>query len=693
MCGISCIVALSGTPVPKRPEYTSLENDLRKSLNTIRHRGPDAIGTWSSRNKRVGLGHARLAINDLSPAGEQPFVDKDGVIAAVVNGELYDHESIRARLSEETGVEFQSTSDCEIVIALYKRYGLSFLDHLRGEFALCLYDATQECFIAVRDRYGIKPLFYTIQNGRLLVAAEAKAFLPLGWRPEWDVKSLFDGGWNFDDRTLFRDVRKVRPGHYLHCRRLEAPEQRMYWDMEYPNKSISDPRSEDELIQAVREHMLDSIRLRLRADVPVGVYLSGGIDSSAIAGMVTHLVKERGEKVGNSKETDKVSCFSIAFDEDSGFDESSIANRTAEYLGVKYYKKHMNEAELAKHFEEATWHIEHYYFDLNYVGKFSLSELTRECGFKVVLTGEGADEHFAGYPVYLPDYLRERDPSLSTLPLPESVRVERCEQAEKELAKYYNSIGAHMHTEPDTRARRMLNGISTPSSMTAFSIESLFAPWVDEWGVPQRELTIAENIDGRAREQIANKWHPLHSAQYTWIKGHLTNSFLSCLGDRTEMAHSIEARTPFLDHVFTAYVNGLPPSVKMRWVTEEEAQKDKAGDMLAGQKGAFVEKWILRKAVRPFITDELYKRRKHPYSAPTTYPENGPLHKLLQRLVTKENVEELGFLHWEKTKNLVHRAFVEKDALAMRLAFSVAQFVVLSERFGISRAESGRALF
>ena len=153
-----------------------------------------------------------------------------------MNGELYDHDKIREELSRKTDFEFKSTSDCEIVIALYKQYGLSFLDHLRGEFAVCLYDSTTQLFVAARDRYGIKPLFWTIQHGKLLIAPEAKAFLPFGWSPEWDVKSLADGGWNNDDRTLFRGVQKVRPGHYLICHGLEHVEQRIYWDLEYPDK-------------------------------------------------------------------------------------------------------------------------------------------------------------------------------------------------------------------------------------------------------------------------------------------------------------------------------------------------------------------------------------------------------------------------------------------------------------------------
>jgi len=151
-----------------------------------------------------------LSINDLSPDGAQPFHDTENTVHAIVNGELYDHERIREELIAQTGYKFKGRSDCEIVIALYKHYGLSFLSHLRGEFALCLYDSRTKFFVAARDRYGIKPLFWTIVKGRLLIAAEAKAFLPLGWTPEWDVKSLLDGGWNHDQRTIFKGINKVR---------------------------------------------------------------------------------------------------------------------------------------------------------------------------------------------------------------------------------------------------------------------------------------------------------------------------------------------------------------------------------------------------------------------------------------------------------------------------------------------------
>lgn len=260
----------------------------------------------------------------MSTGGSQPLHSADGKIHAVVNGELYDFENIKAKLATDLGHRFTGNSDSEIVVALYQACGLDFLTHLRGEFAICLYDEEKDLFVAARDRYGIKPLFYTkqTQTGRLLVAAEIKAFLPLDWSPEWDVESLIEAGWNFDDRTLFRNVRKLRPGYYMTCDASGHMEYRRYWDMEYPDKHVRDERSQNEIIQGVRERLMEAVRVRLRADVPVGVYLSGGIDSSVIAGLVTHLAREQGRSLGSIPAEERVSCFCVAFEKTSGFDES-----------------------------------------------------------------------------------------------------------------------------------------------------------------------------------------------------------------------------------------------------------------------------------------------------------------------------------------------------------------------------------
>ncbi|KAF2224845.1 hypothetical protein BDZ85DRAFT_317481 [Elsinoe ampelina] len=709
MCGISCILSLQHAThnvhhVPPATNghtngytngYTNgskdteldgdhsrdgLTKEINDSLDLIKHRGPDSRGHWISSDTRVGpltnpvpfLGHVRLAINDLSPDGAQPFHDPKRSIHAVVNGEFYDYDRIRADLETKSEYDFIGRSDSELIIALYEYYGLNFVHHLRGEFACVLFDEANQLFIGVRDRYGIKPLFWTVQEGRLLVAAEMKAFLSLGWKPEWDVKSLLDAGWNHDERTIFKDVAKVRPGHYLICQSFGHIEQRQYWDQSYPNKHLSDTRTPDEIIKGVRERMLEAVKLRLRADVPIGIYLSGGIDSSVLAGMVTHLVKEQGIGIGNASPEDRITCFSIAFDEESGFDESSIANRTAEWLGVKYIKKHMNEAELAKRFEDATWHCEHHNPDFNFVGKYALSEVPREVGYKVVITGEGADEHFAGYPMYLPDYLREPDHAWQQFnTIDEAERIKQLQITEDAARDYYTSVGADGTNRGPSVARRMLNDITTVSSMAAFQLD-IFAPWTQCFGKSDPQTTIANNADGRTRQLMTDSWHPLHTAEYVWSKGHLANIFLTCLGDRTEMAHSIEARTPFLDHRLTEYVNNLPPSSKIRWDPE-------------GQR--FLEKWVLREASKPFITQELYERKKHPYSAPTTWPVGGPLHKLLDSIITKDKVDSLGFVDWDRCHDLVHKAFSEQNPLAMRYAIVVAEWVILGQRFGVAKAQ------
>lgn len=220
-------------------DSTAFAAELKASVDSIAHRGPDDSGVWISPNEQVGLAHCRLSINDLSAAGQQPLHSSDGQIHAVVNGEIYDFDRIREECQSVHNYSFQSASDSELVLALYKIHGApEFLKHLRGEFAFVLYDEREgtQRVIAGRDRYGIKPLVYTRVGSKLLVGSEAKAFLPLGWKPRWDVRAIADAGWMFDDRTLFRGVRKVLPGHYLDIQGTSV-RQSEYWDAEYEDKA------------------------------------------------------------------------------------------------------------------------------------------------------------------------------------------------------------------------------------------------------------------------------------------------------------------------------------------------------------------------------------------------------------------------------------------------------------------------
>ncbi|KAL3486096.1 asparagine synthase-domain-containing protein [Aspergillus germanicus] len=722
MCGISASISLMPPSTKHQtgngcPKYTgipcngetrsqgvtndiskNLANQLRASLAIITHRGPDDSGVWINETEQVGLGHCRLSINDLSSAGRQPLHSSDGDVHIVVNGEIYDYDRLRHECETVHQYAFQSDSDSELVLALYHIFGApDFFTHLRGEFAFVLYDERPgyQRLIAARDRYGIKPLVYTRLGPQLLIASEAKAFLPLGWKPRWDVRAIADAGWMFDDRTLFRGVQKVLPGHYLETTVDGDVQQIKYWDAEYEDKRRPEIRTMDEMVAGVRERLVESVRLRLRADVPVGIYLSGGIDSSAIAGIVADLARRKNAKIG-SEQTTRLTCFSVGFPEISGYDESHIAERTAEWLGVKTIKKTITEKTLADHFEDAVFHCEHHHFDLNFVAKFALSTLPQEHGVKVVLTGEGADEHFAGYPYFFSEFLREPDEALadSHLSQDSNLRNDMFKSAQREMKGIWTKGGATAYeNRPALPSIAGAGAADMSDNLLAWHPSAaLFAPWVQaRRGDHDCRKTILDSYAKTVQAKMRSRWHSLHTSMYMWNKNSLANVLLSCLGDRTEMAHSVEARTPFLDHHLTDYVNRLPPSVKLRYSADTASDTGELGPIWTKSSVALQslnEKWILRQAVRPFITDELYRRKKHPFLAPTRWAKDGPLYHMFKALLTREAVESLGFVSWITIQEAMDTAWGEAaDPKAFRLLLYCGAWVTLGRRMGVDKAD------
>ncbi|KAI0386919.1 asparagine synthase [Hypomontagnella monticulosa] len=724
MCGIAATIALppaarvngsskalnghangtNGTNGTNGNYKESIAKQLQAAVDLINHRGPDESGVWVSDDGSVGLGHCRLSINDLSPSGSQPLHSDDEQIHAIVNGEIYDYDRLREICATEHGYTFGGHSDSELVLALYKIYGApAMFEHLRGEFAFVLYDSREgsKRVIACRDRFGIKPLVWTITGNRLLLGAEAKSFLGMGWQPEWDVNAIADSGWMMDERTLFRGVKKVLPGHWLELTE-RGLETHRYWDAEYPDKKQIEPRSIDEMVTGVRERLVEAVRLRLRADVPVGIYLSGGIDSSAVAGIVTELARKEHVKIGNKQAT-RVACFSVQFPEESGYNEADIADRTAKWLGVETIKKDVTEETLARDFADAAFHCEHHHFDLNSVAKFTLSELPRENGVKVVLTGEGSDEHFAGYPYFPCEFLREPDLSRPDEPLAKDNEKRDAMQkaASAEMNAIWRAIGAETYAgSGDNSILAEVNNNTMVNNLLAWHPTiGLFAPWVRECygGKLDCRETVIASYPADVREKMRDQWHPLHTAEYIWNKSQLANILLSCLGDRTEMAHSVEARTPFLDHHLAEYVNGLPPSVKLAFVPPEEEGSATSGDPahknpLWQDAGSALRslnaKWILREAARPYITDELYRRKKHPFLAPTRWPHGGALHRMFTELLTRERVENLGFVDVDVVENALASAFGENaDTKAFRTLCYVGAWVTLADRLGVKPAK------
>ncbi|KAI1848433.1 hypothetical protein JX266_005739 [Neoarthrinium moseri] len=678
MCGLSVVVKLSGTSSSGKSDsrevtISDLKSKLIASLKLIDHRGPDARDVWINAENTVGLGHCRLSIVDLSPEGEQPLHDDEGHIHAVVMGEIYDNDRLRKLCSKEFEYKFRGHSDSELVVALYKHYGApKFLDYLRGEYAFVIYDDRSGEVIAARDRFGVKPLFWTIVDGKLLMAPEIKAFLPLGWQPAWNIDGIVQNSCFVGSETIFQGVNRLQPGHYLTVFSNGYISEREYWDLKYQDKRHVETRSIDELVAEVREQIIEAVRVRLRADVPVGIYLSGGLDSSTVAGITKYLVEERGEK------------------------------RTADYLGVDFHVKDMNEAELAKHFEDCVWHNEHHAFDLGTVGKFALSELPRSNGFKVILSGEGADELFAGYPWFISEFLLEPDRSSPNLVLQtdDVLRQKLYQRSINDILATFNIIGSSnlncLDIDPELKAR--MNNLFAPFNFAnrAHTGQDLFLPSLQDRFSPMDKLrAVIDAWSPSAQEDIMNRWHPLNSAMYAWSKSQLPNFILTALGDRCEMAHSIEGRPPFLDHNLAELMGTIPPSLKMHYGSKGKgpdsgtsAWWSKDGDQAASH---FWEKWILREAARPFITEELYLRRKHPYTAPVVWPKGGPLHQLFTRLLTEENVDALGFVHWPTVEDSLEKGFGENaDPGALRKCLIVGGWVTMKERFGIPRAQVGK---
>ncbi|KAJ7056413.1 putative asparagine synthase [Mycena amicta] len=683
MCGLT---AAFYPDVIAAPTPQELKNRLEQSCKTIQHRGPDSSGVYVSPDGRVGLGHVRLSIIDLA-TGQQPLSDEDGVVHCIVNGEIYDHERIRAEMQTQ-GYTFTTKSDSELVLQLYKRDGFNCLHDLRGEFAFVLYDSTRRLLFAARDRFGIKPLYYTIHDGCIMFASEIKAFMALGWTPEWDIESITQNGEIGDERTAFRGVQKLPAGYFAICHSSGPIKTEAYWDLDYAeSNALSGPtESVEEIISTVRKHLVDAVRVRLRSDVPLAAYLSGGIDSSAVVGIAAEILRETDPDA-------KLTSFTLAYVEDPTTDESPLAEHTAAHTGCHLVKVPATEALLVGVLEDTIWHAEQPLTTFHAPGKALLSKAVADAGFKVVLTGEGSDEIFGGYPWFPLDFLQAGDAAAAGLGIPLPTQEERAA-----MANAYGAMSCLPHRTKTDMAPEKKNAprpmITTASHLAVGSLffaslgAEVFTPAViARFGVADLGRCVEEGLDARVREKsVTGRWHPLHVSQYVIAKTLLGRTLLSAIGDRADMMNSLESRIAFLDHHLVDYVNKLPPSLKIMPVLDTSCGKPRY---------QLVEKWLLRQAAKPFISDAVYSRRKVPFNPPPA-PENGPearllpLQRHLQARLTQTTIEKLGFIRWAYIKEQLD-AYLERPAFLPKGAFDprarmlmwVLGLVVLQERFAV----------
>ncbi len=374
MCGLVAIWDPKGRVDP---------GQIDAALDHLSHRGPDGRGVALCHGGAVGLGHVRLSVIDLE-GGAQPLSCDDGRIQAVVNGEFYGFEAIRSTLRAR-GHHFTTDSDSEVLLHLYREYGDACVDHLRGEFAFALWDGRRRRLLAARDRFGVKPLCYTVHRGRLILTSEAKALKAFSVTPTWDQSSLLHAcrhQYLPPRRTLFADVSQVPPGHLL-VHDGGAPRLRRYWDLDLPVtvEEMSDEAARVSVLEGLRE----AVRRRLRADVPVAFHLSGGLDSASTLA----LAAEAGYG--------PLHAFTVSFGV-ADYDELGLAETTAAHLGATLHPVHVGQGDLLEALPEAVYFSEGLAINGQLPAKLLLSRAVRDAGFKVTLSGEGADEALLGYP-------------------------------------------------------------------------------------------------------------------------------------------------------------------------------------------------------------------------------------------------------------------------------------------------------
>jgi asparagine synthase (glutamine-hydrolysing) len=602
MCGIVGICDLGGARPVK-------ESTLRSMLGTIRHRGPDQFGIYL--DEHVGLGSARLSIIDLS-TGQQPIANEDGTLWIVFNGEIFNHPELREEL-EKRGHRFTTVCDTETVLHAYEEYGVDCLSRFNGQFAIAIWDKRNRILFMARDRLGVRPLFYTVGGGALVFGSEIKAILASpGVTASPDpvaLDQIFTFWSTLSPRSFFRGIADLPPGHYM-----LASDGRItlkpYWEMAFPEDGAAPLRSRREYVEELRDLLIDATRIRLRADVPVGAYLSGGLDSSTITAII------------RSYTTNPLETFSISF-ADPDFDESGFQSRMAGALGTHHHVVYATHADIGRVFPEVVWHAETPIMRTSPAPMFLLSGLVRDNGFKVVLTGEGADEFLAGYDIFKEAKIRRFWAGRPDSQLRPAL-----------LNRIYPWISGL--TQSNYVQAFFGMGLSeTESSDYSHSLRWRTTARTKRFFSDEMRQAIQAGQDGHTpfHPDGFDRWDPLHRAQYLEITIFLSQYLLSSQSDRMAMGHSVEGRFPFLDHRVVEFCNRLPPTLKLRGLTE---------------------KYLLKEISREWLPAEISDRSKQPFRAPihrAFFNDSPP--DYVEELLSPSAIKDAGYFNPQAVDHLV----------------------------------------
>ena len=522
----------------------------------IAHRGPDDDGFFVAGN--VGLAMRRLSIVDLQ-TGQQPVTNEDGTVWLVYNGEIYNHQELREQLVAR-GHHFRSRGDTETIVHLYEEYGSECIKHLRGMFAFALWDGPRGRLLLARDRLGIKPLYYCASDETLLFGSEIKAILAYpGVRAEFNVGALSEYlafGYLSGARTLFRGVKKLLPGHILEIDASGKYKVRQYWDLD-----LSEPvaeKSEKEYRETYSAMLEGAVKSHLMSDVPLGMFLSGGLDSSAIAALMTKLRRE------------PIETFSVGYEEES-FSELPYAKMVAEHIGSRHHEVRISFQDFFDALPKLIWHEDEPLVWPSSVSLYFVAQLARE-HVKVVLTGEGSDETLAGYTRYAWTLWNARFDRLYRHLTPESFRH-----------FVRNSIDHSSLTNASLRRRLQHSFLGRDgASWESFYFDNFYSAFSES--VQQEILSDRVACDsGYAYEDSLAFWSGsrgdmLSRLLYTDIKTYLVELLMK--QDNVSMAASIESRVPFLDHVLVEYAVSIPERFKIRGLAGKQVLKSAVKDLL-----------------------------------------------------------------------------------------------------------------
>ena len=603
MCGI-CGIAWSDVGRPTGADT------LKRMADSIRHRGPDSEGFLIAPG--VGLGFRRLSIVDLK-TGDQPISNEDGTVTVICNGEIYNYVELRQQLAA-AGHRLSTSSDVEVIVHLYEEHGLDFVTHLRGMFALALWDAPRRRLVLARDRLGIKPLHYAITADGLYFGSEQKAILASGAvEPRADAESLrqlFSYGRIVAPRTIVSGIRRLPAGHTLTWDAGRA-EIRQYWEASFPARDRYERRiGEEEWADGLREKLSESVRLHLRSDVPLGAWLSAGIDSSSVTALMSRFVPG------------PVQTFTLRF-EDPAFDELRDQKGLDDYPQYRLagHRIVCRDADMER-LPKLIWHAEDALLGGIGVGQLMVAQATA-AQVKVVLTGEGSDELLGGYPWY------------PTLPLLEPVFL--LPRAARRLIAGVPAI-----------QRRWPGAAATIAGPREMNFERFSRSITHLRGRPDGSDVLAAEIAveaGQERDGAADgvpppaefdTWHPFVRMQYFDIKHRMGDGVVLGL-DRTSMAYSVEARVPFLDHHVVEFCARIPPWVKMKWLRE---------------------KHVLRRAMAGVLPPDIVNRKKRGLDVPMDNWLRRRLPAFAAERMSASALRDCGYFDPDKVERLLarHRA-------------------------------------